>query len=275
MIPSSSSAEQPAGLEPEFDATLLSRIEDAGLNASAAPEQRWLDGWLVRFSPGKAQRARCIQAVADGCLPLGQRLAEAAAVLSGHRLPVIVRLTPFSRPRHLDATLAASGWEARGHTHVMVQDPLRGRQGPLPPELEWAPLGALGFAETVGRLRGSSPEACAAHARRLQTSPVPYRGFVLRRRADGVAVCCGQWAREGALVGLYDVFTHPEHRARGLASLLCERLLSSAAADGEAIAYLQVEAGNEAALRVYGRLGFRRAYGYHYRHAPQAAAPAS
>ena len=43
-----------------FDNTLMSRVEDAGLNASATPQQRWLDGWLVRYLPGKARRARCI-----------------------------------------------------------------------------------------------------------------------------------------------------------------------------------------------------------------------
>ena len=48
------------------DPDLLSRIEDAGLNASAPPQQRWLDGWLLRFSPGKAKRARCVNAVAAG-----------------------------------------------------------------------------------------------------------------------------------------------------------------------------------------------------------------
>ena len=32
----------------------LCRIEEAGLNASAPSEQRLLDGWLVRFNPGKA-----------------------------------------------------------------------------------------------------------------------------------------------------------------------------------------------------------------------------
>ena len=58
-----------------FDSTLLSRIEDAGLNASAPPQQRWVDGWLVRFSAGKAKRARCINAVADGRLPVAERLA--------------------------------------------------------------------------------------------------------------------------------------------------------------------------------------------------------
>ena len=44
------------GLNPDFDRKLLIRAEDAGLNASAPPQQLWLDGWLVRFSPGKAKR---------------------------------------------------------------------------------------------------------------------------------------------------------------------------------------------------------------------------
>ena len=61
--------------------TLLSRIEDAGINASAPPQQRWVDGWLLRYSPGKAKRARCVQAVADGRLPLAERLALCQAVM--------------------------------------------------------------------------------------------------------------------------------------------------------------------------------------------------
>jgi hypothetical protein len=91
-------------------AALLSRIEDAGLNASAPPQQRWIDGWLVRFSPGKAKRARCVQPVADGVLPLDERLALCAAVYREAGLPMVVRMTPFSRPAGLD--------EEIGRAHV-------------------------------------------------------------------------------------------------------------------------------------------------------------
>ena len=76
-----------------MDDDLLSRIEDAGLNASAPPQQRWLDGWLVRFSPGKAKRARCFNAVAAGRLPLAQKLALAQAVFDEARLPLVLRIT--------------------------------------------------------------------------------------------------------------------------------------------------------------------------------------
>jgi ribosomal protein S18 acetylase RimI-like enzyme len=41
-------------------------------------------------------------------------------------------------------------------------------------------------------------------------------------------------------------------------------------ADGARLAYLQVEASNAPARRVYERLGFADAYAYHYRSPPAA-----
>ena len=71
-----------------FDPVLLSRVKDAGLNASAPPQQRWLDGWLVRFSPGKAKRARCINALAMGRMPMADKLAMCSALFADAGLPI-------------------------------------------------------------------------------------------------------------------------------------------------------------------------------------------
>jgi hypothetical protein len=59
---------------PAWQTTDLARLEDAGLNASAPSQQRLLDGWLLRFSPGKAKRARCVNAVCRGRLALESKL---------------------------------------------------------------------------------------------------------------------------------------------------------------------------------------------------------
>lgn len=249
----------------------MSRVEDAGLNAAAPPQQRWLDGWLVRALPGKARRARCINALAPGRLPVHQKLALAAEVYRGAGLPMIFRLHRFTQPQGLDAELERLGWPVVDHTTVMIRPDLRGLSPrALPKGVELVALDGAAFARAVGALRASPPDQIEGHALRLQHSPVPYRGHVLRRRADGSVIACGQTAREGSMVGLYDVFTHPEARNQGLAALLCERLLSLSAADGADIGYLQVDAANEPALAVYRRLGFQPAYGYHYRDAPGA-----
>lgn len=262
-----------AGLNAAFDPLLLQRVEDAGLNASAPPQQLWLDGWLVRFSPGKAKRARCVNAVAAGVRPVAHKLREAEAVLGAAQLPMVLRITPFTQPSELDAELAARGYGAIDDTRVMVAATLDARDAPaLPKGLSYEPLGHTALAAAVGALRGSPLAQRQAHAERLASSPVPFTALAIRRAADGAIVACGQSAREGDLVGLYDVFVDPSLRGRGLARTLCARLLADARAAGAASAYLQVESDNASARAVYARLGFADGYGYHYRVRPGDAA---
>lgn len=258
------------------DHDLLVRIEDAGLNASAPPQQRWMDGWLVRTSPGKAQRSRCINAVAAGRLPVVAKLAECEALYRQLGLPLLVRITPFTLPADLDATLAERGYARHDDTRVMVLPELR-RGDLAEPALpsgasRWEELGRDRFAELVGAMRGSSIEAQRAHANRLSASPVPYRGFALFNDR-GEALACGQFALEGDLVGLYDIATARAHQRQGLGEWLCKRLLALAVSDaGSRSAYLQVGADNAGARRMYARIGFQDAYSYHYRLGPGVAA---
>jgi GNAT superfamily N-acetyltransferase len=274
-------------LAQDIDLWLLQRIEDSSLNASAPPQQRWLDGWIVRTCPGKAKRARCINAVAPGVRRPQAKLAECEALFQQAGLPLVVRITPFTQPAGLDAELARQGWTLFDDTRVMVLAELEGRTGDadlirqtgptdqtaqtvemappcLPPGWSETIEGALDYARTVGALRGSSALEVESHAQRLQGSPVPYTGLVWRDGA-GAVQACGQFARDADLVGLYDIFTAPAARGRGVARALCARLLQLALDEGARTAYLQVDAANGAARKVYTRLGFQDAYSYHYR----------
>lgn len=259
MPPPTPSLDSPGAVH--WPDSLLSRVEDAGLNASAPPQQRWVDGWLLRTCPGKAKRARCINALADGRLPLAERLALCEQAYHDAGLPMILRITPFSRPEGLDSQLGHLGLQRFDDTRVMLSTTLpdRGDDPTVTPE---AVTNAV-YAAAVGALRGSPPEQQAAHAQRLQHAPVPYQGYVLRQ--DGAVIACAQIAQEFDLVGLYDVHTGTAHRGRGLATSLCTALLALARAHGARAAYLQVDHDNLPARAVYHRLGFRDAYAYHYR----------
>jgi ribosomal protein S18 acetylase RimI-like enzyme len=250
-------------------AALLSRVEDAGLNASAPPAQWWIDGWLVRTLPGKARRARCVNALMAGVLPLDERLAAAEAACARSGVPLIFRITPFTQPAGLPALLQARGFAAVDPTLVLVApDRAATPPPPVPAGLRLEPLDGEAFADAVGTLRGSPPEHRRSHALRLAHSPAPYRGLALRRADDGLVLACGQVATEPPFAGLYDVYTHAEARNRGLARLLCEHLLSLGASLGGTTPYLQVDAGNGPALAVYRRLGFVDGYGYEYLERP-------
>jgi ribosomal protein S18 acetylase RimI-like enzyme len=252
------------GLNPDFDIGLLSRIEDAGLNASAPPQQRWLDGWLVRLSPGKAKRARCVNAVALGRQPVEHKLSACERAFTDAKLPMIVRITPFTAPPDLDAMLEQRGLNRFDDTRVMVLAGLNSLPiTALPAGITFQSLALEPFAQRVGGLRGSPLAQRQAHAERLVNSPVPFSAWELRREGDTLA--CGQYALEDDVVGLYDVFTAPSARGQGLAGLLCARLLADAARHGGRHAYLQVESDNHAARSVYRKLGFADGYAYHYR----------
>jgi ribosomal protein S18 acetylase RimI-like enzyme len=250
--------------------TLLSRVEDAGLNASAPPQQRWLDGWLVRFSPGKAKRARCVNAVAQGRLSMREKFALCQRVFDEAQLPLIFRITPMSEPQRLDAWLESNGLRVLDDTRVMVNGDLsKLAPEPLPPGVTIQRVGHAAFAQIVGQMRGSPLSQQQAHSQRLELSPVPFEGWVLRRSGESAVLACGQAATEADLVGLYDVFTATAARNNGWARKLCGQMLDRARQRGARVGYLQVDAANLAARSVYRRLGFDDGYAYHYRTAAQ------
>jgi chromosome partitioning protein len=258
-------------MNPAFPEALLARIEDAGINASAPREQLWIDGWLVRFSPGKAKRARCVQAVAAGRLPLDERIARCLAVFAAAGCRAFFRITPFSRPKASTTRSPRAAWLRIDDTRVMVaslrEDGPRSAQTTRADGLAFRAVDGDAFADWVGEQRGSSAEARAAHAERIGQSPVPHRALVAIDRT-GRTVAGGQVVVEGELAGLYDIFSVEAARGRGVARALCRQLLRLGVTAGARDAYLQVEASNAPARRVYERLGFADGYAYHYRSPP-------
>lgn len=249
--------------------TDLARIEDAGLNAAQPSEQLLMDGWLLRFSPGKARRARSVNAVSAGRLDLETKLEICRKHYERARLPLLFRITPFSQPTLLDDFLQRRGFDAVDETRVMTC-PLRSGlpQGPIDTggaRCEFRSVDIGQFAQIVGALRGSPAAHARAHELRLAGSPL--RHTSVRRVAEigGEPAAAGQAALEGEVAGLYDIITAPAWRGRGIGRALSALLLSDARAGGARTAYLQVDAGNAPARRIYARLGFVDRYAYWYR----------
>jgi len=241
---------------------LAARIEEAGLNALQPAEQLLFDGWLLRYAPGEARRARSVNAIAEGRLPLPEKIAHCRGWYAKEGLPCLFRITPFSRPRDLDLALARSGFAAEDETLVMTLT-LAGAAPPVRHDVR--EISVEEFAQQVGGLRGSSAQQIAAHAVRLAASPLRPRSRRLALEDEGRIVAVGQSVPESDLVGFYDIVTAADARGRGLATALTVEMLRRAQSDGARTAYLQVSADNIAARRVYRKLGFVDRYAYWYR----------
>ncbi|HEY5628056.1 MAG TPA: GNAT family N-acetyltransferase, partial [Candidatus Limnocylindrales bacterium] len=76
-------------------------------------------------------------------------------------------------------------------------------------------------------------------------------------RVDGVAAAVAKATTFGGWTYLSSIGTVPGYRGRGLAALATRQAIASAAAIGPGRPYLGVFSGNDTAIRLYERLGFR------------------
>jgi ribosomal protein S18 acetylase RimI-like enzyme len=238
------------------------RLEELTLNSSAPPGQVLYDGWLLRFSPGKAKRARSVNALYPSRLALADKVAHCERAYGEHGLPAIFRISAHTEPQALDGFLAARGYGRFETTQVREAaiDPaaLAGAEVAGPRLEEWFDM--------VGTLRGSPIGHRAAHLARLAALPLALRTAAVLE--DGVPVATGLAILEEAHVGIFDVVTREADRRRGLARTVVSALLRWGWGQGARRAYLQVEEGNAAAIGLYEHYGFSLAYRYWYRGRP-------
>lgn len=238
------------------------RLEELTLNSSAPPGQLLYDGWLLRFSPGKAKRARSVNALYPSRIPLEEKVAHCERVYGERGLPAIFRISMHTVPEGLEGFLDARGYERFETTQVRSAaiDPatLAGGEVESPRLEEWFDM--------VGDLRGSPVGHRTAHLARLAALPLAMRTAAVLE--DGVPVATGLAILEDGHVGLFDVATRESARRRGLARTMVSALLRWGWQQGARRSYLQVEEGNAAAIALYGKYGFTLAYRYWYRGRP-------
>ena len=250
----------PVPLQRTTDA-LAARIEDASLAASQPMQQSFYDGWLLRYSPGKAKRARSINSIGAGVVSFTEKLAHCVDFYAQRQLPCLFRITPFSQPASLDSELAGADFGAHQDTRVMklaLSD-----IGGSAPHSSADSVDAERFALAFCTLHGLGPSQSSAERERYVRG-ADRSAFVVQYDGE-VPIACGSIALEGRLAGIFGMVTAVEYRGRGVASAIVSRLLQDARIAGAEIAYLQVEAANMPARRTYSKFGFKDCYAYWYR----------
>lgn len=256
-----------AGPDAPTELRIVRRFEAAGFRAWPAASVHYDGAWAIRLTPGNpAKRLNSVNPLDPGDVAdMTARLERAAWRFAAAGRIFTVRISPLAPPA-LSGHLDALGWLRLSESLVMRLDLT---DAAVEDALDQIPLKDVGrFVKAAASLdgKGSAIESGLADVVR---SIEPEAGlFVLQQRVRplAAAVC----VHDGDLAGLFEVAVGAAERRKGLGTRIVRSALKWARLRGAHVAWLQVEADNEAARALYDRLGFRELYRYHYRQPPTA-----
>ena len=246
---------------------MVRRYEAAGFRAWPAAAVHYDGTWAVRLTAGlPAKRLNSVNPLDPSDVDhLPERIARAARRFDAYGRPLTFRLSPLAGSA-LSAHLDAEGWSRFDESLVMRLDLAR---APVDGALDQIPLKDIGrFIGASMKVHESDPSLRPGLSEIIGAIQPEAGLFALERGEEPLAtlIC----VHDGDLAGLFDIATAREARNRGHGRNLVLSALKWARLRGARQAWLQVEADNHAALGLYGDLGFKEAYRYHYRRPPGA-----
>lgn len=237
----------------------IADLERATVQAVAPECVEALPGWLLPMDHGTVGRARSAVPLNHGT-PSPQDLTaivaryEARGFNPAFRLPELPAFEPMAR------ALVARGWQRRQPTLTQtarVADLLAlpdagGATLADRPDAAWT---AMYLGEGLDPVDGASRSAALARAAGTRFASVVEGGQTL---------ACGAASLSHGWLGVHGMRTAAAARGRGLAARVLRAMAAEAQRQGIERAFLQVDAGNAAALSLYRRAAFRTAWTYAY-----------
>ncbi len=216
-----------------------------------------LGDWRLNAALGVSGRINACWPVGDCGEPLEKAIVSVESWYAARGMPARFKLVDGHAPPGLEPALRAAGYGPGPATLVMT-GPANGAKHP---GVEMAPEPDLRFSGVFAET-ASDPLDARERLEALARTPPP-RGFALAE-LDGAPAAIGACAIEPPWVGIFAMRTIPAARGRGLARQILDSLMAHAQALGARTAWLQVEADNATARRLYARAGFGEAYAYRY-----------
>jgi GNAT superfamily N-acetyltransferase len=239
-------------------------LERTAFDAWPAAEVAALGGWRLRFNHGVTHRGSSVwPGPGEHGPPLAARLDAVERFYAERGAAAMYKLTPVADPPELDALLAARGYEELEPVSVEVADV--GGVAALASGTETACTETLqeDWFELSGRRGRFTGDAVGVY-RALLGRLAGRAGFALAR-VDGESAAVGLCVAAPPWAGVFSMLTLPAFRGRRLGEAVLGSAARWAAARGAARLYLQVDADNAPARRLYARAGFVPRYAYRYR----------
>ncbi len=240
---------------------MIRLLEELSMNAWPALQVVLYDGWVLRFADGYTRRSNSINPLYGSSQDIEKKVRHCEQMYRSRGMKVIYKMTPGSLPRGLDDLLAQQGYEVDAETSVQTLE-----------------LDKVEAPTCIARLETTLTDAWLADQCRLSKTDDRKR-LIARQMLQnivpvachasidegGKTVACGLGVLEDEFLGIFDIVTDEECRARGYGKQMMLNLLSWGKQNGAKVAHLAVMLNNPPALHLYEKLGFQEVYQYWYR----------
>jgi ribosomal protein S18 acetylase RimI-like enzyme len=227
-----------------------------------ALQEELVAGWALKYARGVSRRSNSANPTRAAAQDLSRVVPAAEEFFRARDLPCRFRILSFL-PSRLDSWLAAQDYDLESGTRTLQASDLGvAKRSPrtrllTAPDADWI----AGVTAAQGR-QGLERDT---YARILSLLRVP-AAFAVTMNEAGEAVSWAFGAMTGQGLCVESVATRADQRGKGYAGETVASLMAWGASRGAGAGFLQVQADNHAAVRVYERLGFNRElYRYHYR----------
>lgn len=235
-------------------------LDRLAIAAWPAPVQHHQNGWAYRFANGISRRANSVAPLpVSQDFDLEENIQHVETFYLERNLQPRFQLSPAASPDGLDQVLAKRGYEIETPVSIQITSADHVARASAISDnirLDTSPLDGWWACYEKGHARDAEAIISNARDRALFAS---WHDSTDKIQGIGLGVVGGNW------LGVFAMWTHPDHRRKGIGSEIIAALAKSMVDRGGLGVYLQVEESNETAKRLYEKIGFRTLYGYHYR----------
>lgn len=269
----------------------IKTIEDLSLNAWPSHQIQVYDGWILRFSYFYTHRTNSVEQIGPSILPFSEKINYCEQIYKRWQTPCIFKITPLSDPS-LENLLIEKGYHTEHRTNVMVLDlnnipdssnshtngannihitPISDTDNShisiegtpyAPVHIQYSiPLswihGLFDLKQTTDPIhRKIVPSMYAAIPKDVISAFIQDNGRII---ATGLGILDRDY------IGIYAIHVDETYRGQHYATKIVHTLLSEGKKKGATRAYLQVVFGNQPAISLYRKVGFRKLYTYWFR----------
>ena len=245
------------------DLATVRRFEAAGFRAWPAAAVHYDGTWVVRLTAGHpAKRLNSVNPLDPGDVQnLPDRIARAKRRFDAYGRPLTFRMSPLSGVE-LERFFDREGWHRLAESLVMRapldEDVVQGAMDQIPMKDMGRFISAA--MKTHGLEAGIRP-GLSEIVGSIQAEP----GLFVVENEDEQPLATAICVHDGDLAGLFEIATDASERGKGFGRRVVLSALKWARLRGAKQAWLQVEADNAVARKLYESIGFAEIYRYHYR----------